>query len=90
MSNNMKYFYRLLFQCMNFLDNVKRQEYCSVKLNEVSYKAFVYAVKNQYWYQMYIDNLPIWGMFFYLCYFNQLYSNRYILRIKNTFHLSFN
>lgn len=24
-------------------------------------KAFTYAVKNQYWYQMYIDGLPIWG-----------------------------
>jgi hypothetical protein len=21
----------------------------------------VYAVKNHYWYQMYIDDLPIWG-----------------------------
>ncbi|XP_001604363.1 transmembrane 9 superfamily member 3 [Nasonia vitripennis] len=47
---------------IEFKDPVKKQEYCSVKLNEESYKAFVYAVKNQYWYQMYIDNLPIWGV----------------------------
>ena len=32
-----------------------------VDLNEEKVKAFLYAVKNDYWYQMYIDELPIWG-----------------------------
>lgn len=32
-----------------------------VELTEENVKAFVYAVKNDYWYQMYIDGLPIWG-----------------------------
>lgn len=32
-----------------------------VELNEEKVKAFAYAVKNEYWYQMYIDGLPIWG-----------------------------
>lgn len=32
-----------------------------VELNEEKVKAFAYAVKNDYWYQMYIDGLPIWG-----------------------------
>lgn len=36
--------------------------YCSVTLDDESYKAFVYAIKNNYWYQMYLDDLPIWGM----------------------------
>jgi len=35
--------------------------YCEVKLDEEKLRAFVYAVKNHYWYQMYIDDLPIWG-----------------------------
>ncbi|KAG5677592.1 hypothetical protein PVAND_007340 [Polypedilum vanderplanki] len=34
---------------------------CMVELTEKKYKAFVYAVKNHYWFQMYIDGLPIWG-----------------------------
>jgi transmembrane 9 superfamily protein 3 len=34
---------------------------CMVELTEEKYKAFVYAVKNHYWFQMYIDGLPIWG-----------------------------
>lgn len=34
---------------------------CMVELTEDKYKAFVYAVKNHYWFQMYIDGLPIWG-----------------------------
>lgn len=32
-----------------------------IELDERKFKEFVYAVKNQYWYQMYIDDLPIWG-----------------------------
>ena len=35
--------------------------YCNITLSEGTYQAFVYAVKNHYWYQMYIDDLPIWG-----------------------------
>lgn len=32
-----------------------------IELNEEKVKAFSYAIKNNYWYQMYIDDLPIWG-----------------------------
>lgn len=32
-----------------------------IDLDEEKVKAFSYAVKNNYWYQMYIDDLPIWG-----------------------------
>lgn len=31
-------------------------------LTEDKLKAFKYAVKNHYWYQMYLDDLPIWGI----------------------------
>ena len=31
-----------------------KKEYCSIVLSEASFKAFVYAIKNHYWYQMYI------------------------------------
>ena len=42
-------------------DNIKKTEFCSVILDEIKLKSFMYAVKNHYWYQMYIDDLPIWG-----------------------------
>lgn len=45
-----------------FTGEVKKTEYCSVELTQDKFEAFVYAVKNHYWYQMYIDDLPIWGM----------------------------
>lgn len=32
-----------------------------VDLDDEKVKAFTYAVRNNYWYQMYIDGLPIWG-----------------------------
>lgn len=41
--------------------DVAKMEYCQIKLTEEVEKAFVYAVKNQYWYKMYMDDLPIWG-----------------------------
>lgn len=47
---------------IDFKDNIPQDTItCMVELNEEKYKAFVYAVKNHYWYQMYIDGLPIWG-----------------------------
>lgn len=44
-----------------FTDDSTATEICMIDLNEEKVKAFVYAVKNDYWYQMYIDGLPIWG-----------------------------
>src|SRR5882757_66683 len=42
--------------------NVGQTPYCEVKLNDEKLQAFIYAVKNYYWYQMYIDDMPIWGI----------------------------
>ena len=36
--------------------------YCEIDLDKAKRDAFVYAIKNHYWYQMYIDDLPIWGI----------------------------
>lgn len=36
--------------------------YCKMTLTEQEYKTFVYAVSNTYSYQMYLDDMPIWGM----------------------------
>ncbi|CAH1793365.1 unnamed protein product [Owenia fusiformis] len=48
---------------IDFKADVKsKTQYCEVMLSEEKYQAFVYAVKNHYWYQMYIDDLPIWGI----------------------------
>ncbi|XP_048762082.2 uncharacterized protein LOC125670761 [Ostrea edulis] len=47
---------------IDFKGEVKRTEYCTVELTKEKYQAFEYAVKNHYWYQMYIDDLPIWGI----------------------------
>lgn len=41
--------------------DISKTPYCEIQLNDEKLKAFIYAVKNHYWYQMYIDDLPIWG-----------------------------
>lgn len=43
------------------VDEVMQTTYCEIDLDKAKRDAFVYAIKNHYWYQMYIDDLPIWG-----------------------------
>lgn len=45
-----------------FKADLGKTQYCDITLTEEKLKALVYAVKNHYWYQMYIDDLPIWGI----------------------------
>lgn len=47
---------------VKFQEDVKLTDFCSVKLTPANYDAFSYAVRHRYWYQMYIDDLPIWGI----------------------------
>jgi len=42
--------------------DISKTPYCEIQLDDEKLKAFIYAVKNHYWYQMYIDDLPIWGI----------------------------
>lgn len=41
-----------------------QKNYCEIDLDKAKRDAFVYAIKNHYWYQMYIDDLPIWGKWY--------------------------
>lgn len=47
---------------IDFKADIGKTEYCKVEMDGEKLAAFVYAVKNYYWYQMYIDDLPIWGI----------------------------
>ncbi|KAA0193262.1 hypothetical protein HAZT_HAZT006085 [Hyalella azteca] len=47
---------------IDFKGDISKTEYCEIDLNEERLHTFIYAVKNHYWYQMYIDDLPIWGI----------------------------
>ncbi|XP_059489038.1 transmembrane 9 superfamily member 3 [Neocloeon triangulifer] len=47
---------------IEFKAEIAATPYCEIELSDERQKAFVYAVKNHYWYQMYIDDLPIWGI----------------------------
>lgn len=39
--------------------NIDKTEYCKVTLDDKKLKAFLYAVKNHYWYQMYLGRYTI-------------------------------
>eukprot|EP00069_Balaena_mysticetus_P018978 bmy_11835T0 len=49
-------------QFLFYADDVMPATYCEIDLDKEKRDAFVYAIKNHYWYQMYIDDLPIWGI----------------------------
>uniref|UniRef100_T1GC29 Transmembrane 9 superfamily member n=1 Tax=Megaselia scalaris TaxID=36166 RepID=T1GC29_MEGSC len=46
---------------MDFKEDVPRKTLCMVELTKDKVETFSYAVSKEYWYQMYIDGLPIWG-----------------------------
>mmetsp|Transcript_35820 Transcript_35820/g.47291 ORF Transcript_35820/g.47291 Transcript_35820/m.47291 type:complete len:612 (-) Transcript_35820:410-2245(-) len=45
-----------------FAEDVERTVICSMTLDKLNAKAFSSAVRENYWYSMYLDDLPIWGM----------------------------
>eukprot|EP00053_Salpingoeca_punica_P013638 m.123412 g.123412 ORF g.123412 m.123412 type:complete len:590 (+) comp16249_c0_seq1:245-2014(+) len=47
---------------MKFMEDQAQTEYCSIELDESRFKALQYAIKNHYWYQMYLDDLPMWAL----------------------------
>ncbi len=46
----------------NFIGDQPKIKFCEITLTPENYDAFAYAIKNHYWYQMFIDDLPIWGI----------------------------
>ncbi|VDO82394.1 unnamed protein product [Soboliphyme baturini] len=47
---------------MQFKEDIEKTVFCSMVLYEEHVEALKHAIKNYYWYQMYIDDLPIWGL----------------------------
>ena len=45
-------------------DAVVAKDYCNIELTANAMKAFVYAIKNHYWYQMYIGESDVNGHIF--------------------------
>ncbi len=47
----------------NSIENEKEpKKICSIVLNKDYVEKFNYAVDNHYWYQLYLDDLPMWAM----------------------------
>ncbi|CAH2047819.1 unnamed protein product [Thlaspi arvense] len=44
-----------------FLKNVDKSLICQLKLDEDKVKQFKDAIENRYWFELYIDDLPMWG-----------------------------
>ncbi|CAF4781588.1 unnamed protein product, partial [Rotaria sp. Silwood2] len=43
-------------------DKQKKTDFCEITLTNENYDTFTYAINNHYWYQIFIDDLPIWGI----------------------------
>eukprot|EP00474_Spongospora_subterranea_P010010 CRZ10468.1 hypothetical protein [Spongospora subterranea] len=46
---------------VNFQEDRAISSTCTLDLTEDAVNAFSEAIQNRYWYQMYVDELPIWG-----------------------------
>jgi len=47
---------------IRFKDDVTDAKLCEIEFTEEVAEVFTDAVKNHYWYQLYLDELPMWGM----------------------------
>ncbi|KRZ10125.1 Transmembrane 9 superfamily member 3, partial [Trichinella zimbabwensis] len=47
---------------IKFKVDVARTAYCTLTLLNEEVDAFHHAIRNHYWFQMYIDDLPLWGI----------------------------
>lgn len=47
---------------MDFKKDIPTTHLCTSTLDSTTAEQFRYAVANQYWYQLFLDDLPIWGM----------------------------
>ena len=47
---------------MNFGVDVPKTQLCQQILGKDEAETFKYAISQHYWYQMYLDDLPMWGM----------------------------
>jgi len=47
---------------ISFLNDTEFTHMCTVKLNSETASSFQFAISHHYWYQMYIDELPVWAM----------------------------
>ncbi|KAG8459504.1 hypothetical protein KFE25_012839 [Diacronema lutheri] len=44
------------------IDRAEPVTLCAIRLDADKVATFEYAIRNHYWYQFYLDDLPIWGM----------------------------
>ena len=47
---------------LHFGKNVDNEDVCDMVLDKDSVAAFELAVNGQYWYELFLDDLPMWGM----------------------------
>ena len=47
---------------IKFLQTVDHAVVCQMTVDDQSAQLLAFAVSNHYWYQMFVDELPLWGM----------------------------
>ena len=47
---------------IKFKQNQDKQTDCTMKLDKTKSSELIKAIREKYWYQMFIDDLPVWGM----------------------------
>ncbi|KAK2446956.1 Transmembrane 9 super member 1 [Trifolium repens] len=46
---------------IKFLGNVERTTFCRLNLDDAKVKHFKDAIENNYWFEFFMDDLPLWG-----------------------------
>lgn len=75
---------------MKFQNDVNAQKYCEITLDKQKLDQLIYAVEHHYWYQMYIDDLPIWGIVGEIGDKDNSQDNSHFLWTHKKFEIGFN
>ncbi|GLU16347.1 hypothetical protein SLE2022_327850 [Rubroshorea leprosula] len=74
---------------IKFRKNVDKSTICSLELDGAKVKQFKEAIENSYWFEFFIDDLPLWGFVGEL-YPEKTHDNKHLLLTNKNFIIKYN
>ncbi|MCD7466411.1 Transmembrane 9 super member 3 [Datura stramonium] len=74
---------------IKFKRDVEKRSICELKLDASKIAQFKYAIDNSYWFEFFMDDLPIWGFIGELHY-ERYGDSKHLLYTHKMFHITYN
>ncbi|TMW97006.1 hypothetical protein EJD97_006389 [Solanum chilense] len=74
---------------LRFQKNVDKGSICELELDEMKVKQFKDAIENNYWFEFFIDDLPLWGFVGEL-HTDRISDNKHVLYTHKNINIKYN